>query len=94
MLNNMGKDFRLTLQSNLVPLQTLHSLLEEFIPASRLARNIVLFPLHRYFCSVENLLDRVGDFFADTVAWDKCDSVFACLYQLNPQTSVPANRRI
>jgi hypothetical protein len=68
---------RLTLESNLVPLQTLHCLLEELLSTGRLSRNIILLPLNGHLQGLENLLDRVGDLLSDTVSGDERDGVFA-----------------
>lgn len=69
---------RLTLQSNLVPLQALHCLLEQTFARSSLARDIVLLPLDGDLEALKDLLDRVGDLLSDTVTWNERNSVFAC----------------
>lgn len=67
----------LTLQSNLVPLQAVHRLLEEGLTASGLTRDIVLLPLNGHLEGIEDLLDRVGDFLTDAVTGNESDSVLA-----------------
>ena len=69
----------LTLKSDLVPPQTLHSLLEKLITACSLSKHIVLFPLDRDLVRLEDLLDTVGDLFTDTITGDEGYGVFACL---------------
>lgn len=66
-----------TLQSNLVPLQAVHRLLEESFATSGLTRDIVLLPLNGHLKGVEDLLDRVGNLLTDTITRDESDSVFA-----------------
>lgn len=84
---------RPTLQSDLVPLQTLHGLLEQLISTGGLSRDIVLLPLNGDFDSVKDLLDRVGDLLSDTISWDEGDGVFACIYsKLRRMTNTSALR--
>jgi hypothetical protein len=65
------RDERLTLQSNLVPLQTVHRLPEQGLTARRLTANIKLLPLDGNIDRLENLLDTVGDFGTDSVSGDE-----------------------
>ena len=58
---------KLTLQPDLVPLQAVHRLLEQGLAARRLPADIKLLPLDRHVDGLENLLDTVGDFGADSV---------------------------
>lgn len=60
-----------TLQPNLVPLQTVHSLPEQGFSTRRLTADIVLFPLDGHVDRLEDLLDTVGDFRTDTVTGDE-----------------------
>lgn len=71
------KTCRLTLESNLVALQTVHSTLEKLLSLVRLARNVVLFPLNRNFGSLKDLLDTVCYFGTDTISRYESDCVFA-----------------
>lgn len=59
---------RLTLESDLVALHTLNSLLKEVFVGGRGTGDIVLLPLYRGIDVLEDLLDRVGDLSADTVS--------------------------
>lgn len=68
---------RLTLQPHFIPLQTLHSLLEQLVPSRCLTRDIVLLELYGYFELVEYVFNGVGEFFADTVTWDEGYCIFA-----------------
>lgn len=62
-----------TLESNLVPLQALHSSPEHRVVSSVLASNIVLVELDGDVDVLEDLLDRVGDLRSDTISGDEGD---------------------
>lgn len=66
-----------TLESDLVALQGLHSLLESSLVTASLARYVVLLPLDGDLEGLENLLDRVGDLVSDTITGDEGNSVLA-----------------
>lgn len=63
----MASDRELTLEADSVALQTLQSLLEEILAIGGHTGNVVLFPVNGSIGILENLLDRVGNFFTDTV---------------------------
>lgn len=81
----------LTLQSNLVPLQAVHRLLEEGLTASGLTRDIVLLPLNGHLEGIKDLLDRVGDFLTDTVTGNESDSVLAAKFGRKLNDGILAN---
>jgi len=68
---------KLTLKSNLVPLQALHRLLEKLVTTGGLSQNIVLLPLDWDLVRLEDLLDTVGDFLSDTITRNEGYGVFA-----------------
>lgn len=63
----------LTLQADSVPLQTLHSLLEESFAGRRHSRNIVLLPLDGRVDVLKDLLDGLGDFMSNTISGNEGD---------------------
>lgn len=63
----------LTLEADAIALQTVHSLSEEVLPSGRHSRDIVLVPLNGSVDVFENLLDGVGNFCSNTVAWNQGD---------------------
>lgn len=64
-----------TLQAYTVALQTLHGLFEEVLACRGHAGDIVLFPFDGCVDIIKNLLDRVGDFSADTIAGNERDLI-------------------
>src|ERR1700761_2859753 len=63
----------LTLETDSVALQTIHSLLEQSLSRRCHSGYIVLFPLNGSVDVFENLFYGVCDFCANTVTWDKGD---------------------
>ena len=58
---------RRTLETDAIPLQALHGLLEELFAGGGHARDIVLLPLNGRIHVLEDLLDGVGDLSTNTV---------------------------
>ena len=56
------------LETNFVTLQTLEGFFEETFSTRGLSRHVVLLPFNRGIYMFEDLLDRVGDFFSDTIS--------------------------
>ena len=66
-------DERRTLEPNFVTLQALHGLLEKRFTGGGHARNIILFPFNGRIDRLEDLFDRVCDFFTNSITRDKGD---------------------
>ena len=64
---------KITFQSDLVTLQTLHSLLEECLARRGHTGNIVLLPLDGSVDMVKDFLHRVCDLCANTITWNEGD---------------------
>lgn len=78
------KYVELTLEANAVALQTVHGLSEEVLSSGGHPGDIILFPLNGSVDVFKDLLDGVGNFSPDTIAWNQGDlshiESSACLY--------------
>lgn len=65
-----GND-KLTLETNSVALQAVHGLLEKSLSGGGHTRDVVLVPLNGGIDVLEDLLDRICNFCADSVSGDE-----------------------